>query len=74
MNRGGSLSPGWQRKLNRGDVMDHEAYRYARPIPQVLADSLPEQPEGTELVRVEDRIFRVIKATRKILDVLDIRF
>ena len=74
VDRGGNLPPGWQRKLNPGDVISPEEYEYSDPIPQTLADSLPEQPEGTELIRADDRIFRVLESTREILDVLDIRF
>ena len=74
VDREGNLPPGWQRKLNPGDVISPEEYEYSDPIPQTLADSLPEQPEGTELIRADDRIFRVLESTREILDVLDIRF
>ncbi len=72
--RGGSLPPGWQKKLERGDVMSLEDYQHAAPIPQSLSDALPPQPEGTELVKAEDRIFRILETTREILDVFDVRY
>jgi hypothetical protein len=72
--RTGELPPGWTKKLQRGDVVGDAGWTCRQPVPDDLRRSLPPSPPGTELVRIEDRIFRIMRATREILDVLDIRF
>ena len=72
--RTGELPPGWTKKLGPGDVVSAEGYGCRLPMPDDLRRSLPPPPPGTELIRIEDRIFRIMRATHEILDVLDIRF
>lgn len=71
LERGGELPPGWQRKVARGEVVDSELIRYSRISPE-LRRRLPHQPEGTELLELEEQIVRVVEATGLVLDVLDI--
>lgn len=68
--RGGELPPGWQKKLRRWDVLDEEIYRYSRPVPDYVLDAILHHPEGTSVRRIDDRIVRVLDATRTVLDVL----
>jgi len=69
VERGGQLPPGWQKKLAAGEVMDQQVYTKAEPIPQDVFMSLPPQPYDTEIVTIEDKVVRVMKDTRRILDV-----
>jgi len=71
--RGGGLPPGWQKKIIRGEVIDAETYKYAVHIPYDLIKSLRPQPKGTELIKVQGKIVRLLKATGTILDVFDIK-
>jgi hypothetical protein len=71
--RGGGLPPGWQKKIIRGEVIDAETYKYAVHIPYGLIKSLRPQPKGTELIKVQGKIVRLLKATGTILDVFDIK-
>ncbi len=67
--RGGELPPGWKNKVARGEVLDADLYRHSHPLPREILRRLPEQPEGTSLRRVDDRIVRIINATHAVLDV-----
>lgn len=69
LERGGELPPGWQRKVARGEVLDYDLYGASRPLPRDWLDRLPRGPEGTSIRRLDDRVVRIIDATRVILDV-----
>jgi hypothetical protein len=70
--RGGELPPGWQKKVARGEVLDVEVHANSEQLPLGVIEKLPSQPEGTEIIRVEGKIIRLIKATRTILDAFDL--
>lgn len=72
LERGGELPPGWRTKVARGQVLDRDLYAASGPLPHELLDHLPPEPAGTELRRIEDRVVRVMRATREIIDVLDL--
>jgi hypothetical protein len=69
---GGSLPPGWEKKVARGEVLDGEVYQNAEHLPPEIMKQLPKQPQDTVVIRVEGKIIRLLKATRTILDVLDL--
>lgn len=69
LERGGSLPPGWQKKVERGEVMAPELYRQTRVLPKRYLGELGEQPEGTSVLVLDDRVVRVHDATRTIIDV-----
>ncbi len=70
--RGGELPPGWQKKMARGQMLPHDIYVHHFPLPDDILRRLPRPPHGTETIRVEGKIVRVISATREILDVFDL--
>ncbi len=70
--RGGELPPGWQKKVARGEVLDWQLYSRSVKLPQDLLRRLPAISQGTELMRLEDRIFRILNDTREILDIFTI--
>lgn len=61
--RGKPLPPGWQKKLAKGEILDRAVYARSKQIGQV--DS-----RGIVTIRVEDRVIRLYKATREIVDIL----
>lgn len=67
--RGGELPPGWQNKITRWEVLNDEYYARSERLPDHVLRRLPDGPAGTSLRRVEDRVVRVMDATRTILDV-----
>lgn len=69
LDRGGELPPGWQKKLAAGQVMEKTVYEQAEPLPKNVFMTLPPQPHDTEIVTIEDKAVRIIKDTRRILDV-----
>lgn len=70
LDRGGELPPGWQKKLQRWDVLDEDVYRHSRRLPDYVLEELSYHPEGTSIRRLDDRVVRVLDATRTVLDVL----
>ncbi|WP_461482002.1 hypothetical protein, partial [Porticoccus sp.] len=69
LERGGELPPGWQRKVARGEVLDSELYGHSRSLPEEFLHRLPRSVDGTSLRRIDDRVVRIMDATRTILDV-----
>lgn len=67
--RGKALPPGWQKKLAPGDSLDYQVYRQGLSLPEDILRRLPQQPAGSEIIQVDDRIIRLHSATRTILDV-----
>ncbi|MEH6458234.1 MAG: hypothetical protein V7749_18035 [Cocleimonas sp.] len=66
VDRGQALPPGWQKKVARGQVLDVRVYRQGRVI-------IPIDKYGAVSILVDDRVIRVIQATRVILDVFNYR-
>ena len=62
VERGGELPPGWKKKLEEGDTLDVRVYRVGQVEPA---------GEKYEKVYVEDKVYKVIKNTREIVDILD---
>lgn len=67
--RGGQLPPGWQKKVARGEVLDDEIYEASSGLPKSILDRLPSGPDGTSIRYIEDKVVRIVDATREILDV-----
>ena len=70
--RGKTLPSGWQKKVMPGKTLDYHVYRQGLKLPEVLLRRLPPPPIGSEILQVEDKIIRLISATRTILDVFDL--
>jgi hypothetical protein len=70
--RGGELPPGWQKKVAKGEVLDADIYSHSEKVPYGLIKDLEQQPEDTELIKVEGKIIRILKTTRSILDEFDL--
>lgn len=65
VERGGALPPGWQKKVARGQVLDYRVYRQGRVI-------VPIDKYGAVSIMVDNKVIRLIHATREILDVFNI--
>ncbi|MGD8483325.1 MAG: hypothetical protein PVJ63_01870 [Thioalkalispiraceae bacterium] len=61
--RGQPLPPGWQNKLAKGNTLDQQVYEQGKII-------VPIDDKGIITLRVEDRVVRLVKATREIVDIL----
>ena len=61
--RGKPLPPGWQKKLHRGDIIDADIYAHASIV-------VPVDSHGHLTVSIEGHLFKLEKATRKILKIL----
>ncbi|MBV1788584.1 hypothetical protein KQ940_11010 [Marinobacterium sp. D7] len=72
LERGGELPPGWRDKLVRGEVIDPEVYRHAEHLPSDLLNRLTGRQDGIELLRVGDRIVRVMEGRGTVVDVIDL--
>lgn len=70
--RTGELPPGWEMKLQRGEVLSEDVYRYGRPLPYDLRQRLPVGPVGSKIIEVEGKIIRVMENTREIIDILNL--
>jgi len=71
--RTGELPPGWQKKLRQGEVLDPRLYHIARQYPVRPVDYSLEPQAGTQLLRIEDRIVRIMNDTKVILEVFGIQ-
>lgn len=72
VEEGKPLPPGWQKKLAKGEVLDRDLYLRAVPLTVEELHGLPPSPAGTKLLRIENKIIRVMDATRTILDVFEV--
>ena len=70
--RGKELPAGWQKKVAPGDSLDYQVYRQGLNLPEEILRRLPQQPTGSEIIQVDDRIIRLNSATRTILDVFNL--
>ena len=69
---GKELPPGWQKKIVKGEVLDAELYRNAVLVSREETLKLPHSAPGTKLLRIDNKIIRIMDATRTILDVFEI--
>ena len=65
LDRGGSLPPGWQKKLVKGEVLEETVYDHS-----VLV--IPLDPKGLLTVRVEGKLIQLVEATREIIEIVDL--
>lgn len=64
VDRGEPLPPGWQKKLAKGEIMDKRVYQHSRIV-------VPVDPYGFITVRIDGKLIKLFKDTRKIVDVLE---
>lgn len=63
VDSGKPLPPGWKKKLAKGEKMDKEVYKQGEII-------IPINSHGEITLRVDDKMVRLYKATREIIEVL----
>jgi hypothetical protein len=71
--RDAKLPPGWQKKIARDEILPETVYRQAQPLPEVVIRKLPPPPAGTILVILDDKVLRLLEATRTIVDVFELK-
>ena len=70
LERTGELPPGWEKKLQVGEVLDDDIYGHSTPVTGENDVYEYEVKPGTEVVQIEDKIIRITKGTREILEIL----
>jgi len=65
LDRGGSLPPGWQKKLVKGEILGEPIYSHS-----VLV--IPLDSKGLLTVRVEGKLIQLVEATREIIEIVDL--
>lgn len=58
------LPPGWQKKIVRGEVLDISVYRHGTIL-------VPVDSKGEEIIMIQNRILRILKDSRKIIEILN---
>ena len=71
--RGAKPPTGWQKKIARGEILPETVYKQAQPLPEVVIRKLPPPPAGTILVILDDKVLRLLEATRTIVDVFELK-
>jgi len=66
MKNGGTLPPGWQKKVQKGEVADSTILDNGR----ILKSKVYENIENTDVYKVQERVFRVARDTKEILEIL----
>jgi hypothetical protein len=64
LDRGGSLPPGWQKKLAKGEVLEESVYNHGVVV-------IPIDSDGMLTVRIEGKLIKLIEATREIVEIFD---
>ncbi len=65
LNNGGTLPPGWQKKIEKGEVVNSTILSNGR----IVTSKYP-RIKNTEVYEVENKVFRIYKDTKEILDIL----
>jgi hypothetical protein len=65
LDRGGSLPPGWQRELVKGEIMGEPIYSHSEVV-------IPLDSKGLLTVRVEGKLIQLVEATREIIEIVDL--
>jgi hypothetical protein len=68
--RGKNLPPGWEKKLKVGDVLDKSIYKCGTRVPDHRYPRTGRHRDGVVTLQVEDKIIRLIEATREIIEIL----
>lgn len=64
----GKIPPGWQKKLAVGQRVPNDIWAYRVPLPHEILARLPPPPPGVVLVRIEDKVLKVVEKTHEVLD------
>jgi len=65
LDRGGSLPPGWQKKLVKGEILSGPIYSHSEVV-------IPLDSKGLLTVRVEGKLIQLIESTREIVEIVDL--
>ncbi len=71
LERTGELPPGWQKKIAKGQVLDPSLYKKGKPIKNKSKGHSLKSEKGTELLQLEDKIIKIDKDTKEIVDIID---
>lgn len=71
--KGGALPPGWEKKLHKGAVLDKAVVDHGKPVSSAIRASLPIGRKGSIDITLDGKVVRLDKATRKVLDVFEVK-
>jgi hypothetical protein len=72
LKRGKPLPPGWQKKLNPGYRIENEIWNAFTPISYDMVPNAKRHPNA-QLYYHDNKVYRVLNATREILDVMSVK-
>lgn len=70
--KGKQLPPGWAKKVRVGERFPAQYLEYVEPVPVTIIKQLPPIRPTEEIVRVENKIIKIVKATQLIIDVFEL--
>ena len=70
--RGKPLPPGWEKKVRVGYRLPVEYHTHIEPVPVTVVRRLPPIGPNEEIVRVENKIIKMVKATKLIIDIFEL--
>ncbi len=73
LERGKELPPGWQKKVEKGQILNSDLYDIAEKVSKDDKKYYPRSTPGTEILKIEERIFRIKKDTKEILEIIGIK-
>jgi hypothetical protein len=62
------IPPGWQKKVGKGQRIPDDIWLHRVPLPHEILAKLPPPPPGVVLVRIHDRVLKVVEKTHEVLD------
>jgi len=65
LDSGGSLPPGWQKKVVKGKILEEPIYNHSEVV-------IPLDSKGLLTVRVEGKLIQLIESTREIVEIVDL--
>ncbi|MCK5639999.1 MAG: hypothetical protein KAJ19_04355 [Gammaproteobacteria bacterium] len=72
VSRGGSLPPGWQKKLKKGSVLDEALYEYAEPVSSSIRAKIPIGNKDSIDIRLDTKVIRLKAGSHEIEAIFDI--
>jgi len=67
-----TLPQGWQKNVIPGRCLDYHAYRQGKRLPDILLRRLPPPPDGSEILRIGNKVVMLNSAAHIVLDAFDL--
>jgi hypothetical protein len=67
------LPPGWQKKLQKGEVLEQSVVSHGTPVSDKVRVTLPVGDRGSVDITLDGKVIRLDEISRKVLDVFEVR-